>query len=85
MSSWEAQEKRIDAILRSSRIGRHAIVAAIIPTINNSTVTKEDDATLKALWTGETADPILSSRASLRNLHERVNTRDAFSEKCTVL
>ena len=58
----------MDAILRSSRIGRQAIVADINPTMRNMTKITDDDAILKALWTGESADPILSSLASRRNL-----------------
>ena len=48
--------------------GRQAIVAAMRPTIKNTTRMADDDATLNALWTGESADPRLSSRTSLRNL-----------------
>ena len=54
----------MDAILRSSRTGRQAIVADISPTMRNVTKITDDDAILKALSTGESADPILSSRAS---------------------
>ena len=56
----------MDAILRSNRTGRQAIVADINPTMRNMTKITDDDATLKALSTGESDDPppILSSRAS---------------------
>lgn len=50
-------------------MGRHATVAANNPTIKSDATITEDDAILKALWTGESAeDPNLSSRASDRNL-----------------
>ena len=49
-------------------MGKHAIVAAISPTIEITTETKLDDARSKALSTGDAEDPNLSSRASFRNL-----------------
>ena len=59
----------MDAILTAIKIGRHAIVAANILMVIKSTKITDDDAILNARWTGDSADPSLSSYASCRNLH----------------
>lgn len=81
-SSWEDHEKGIDAILSTIKIGRHAIVAVTRPIINSITKNTEDDANSKARWTGETAEPNLSSRRSCLNLQMiEIAAMERYDEK----
>ncbi len=47
--SWFAPKKTSKTNLRRSKIGKHAIVVATNPTIDNNNLTNEDDAILNAL------------------------------------
>jgi len=63
-SSSELDEMRAEKTLNSSNSGK----AATIPIKRINAIRYEDEAMLKALRTGDTAEPSFSSRASSRNL-----------------